>query len=702
MSDQKVNGVNSISTSTKVSNKSVRKMPDEKTLKKVAEQLGISVEQLKTHLEKSKVPTNRQTLCGLIDNNKMKMKSFCLLNNIDYNKWRDYKAKPDEEFFVINNPEQYLETKISGKTPAKSSSKQQETKSQNLHVKPVTTKTPTAINRESYGSDYTPTELAKTIFAKSKEYYGAVGKPDFDALIEQINPKNASAVLTCYEMVAKETLLNTLSHEVRSNKDNRKAAMRHVYDALAKEKGTPDTIKKGFDEELEKQFDSWGLVNTKKLDETLNRMIATPSGHAQKMKNDIHDKWGAVGKKSFDELVNLITSQNASKIITSYETLGTGESLIEAITSEVRSSKSSRKEAVMHIYDMLAAEKNTPADKRQEFENELNAQFNSWGLVDTKKLDSMINSMIEVKASSSAKSVNKSTSSASNAKGSAQKVVLGNGKTFTADKLKSDAIASAKKASEYKSVKNPYIERPMPNVNSAGKIEAASEVHLPTNSNGPMKGKVVIVNAGHGGYGPANGYFDSGTVCTVKNASGKDMPIEEWRVAGDYTKDLTKKLQSKGATVVVVSGPVKNGGMAADKYLENMLAGKRGSKDVQNLFKSTAKSNIAFVSIHVESVKDQPSKKLCTARVVNNDSGDKALAEKIQQHVGKNIYCLRPEVATNDYYVTKAMGTEIPAVLLELGNIANKDIAASLLSSGDRGKYTQAIADALEDTLLKK
>lgn len=162
-----------------------------------------------------------------------------------------------------------------------------------------------------------------------------------------------------------------------------------------------------------------------------------------------------------------------------------------------------------------------------------------------------------------------------------------------------------------------------------------------------------------------------------------------------------KKLQAKGATVVVVSGSVANGGMAKDKYLENMLVGNRGSANVRKLFKGTKKSDIAFVSIHVESVKSNPNRKACTVRA-NNDAGDQALAQKIQKHVGKNIYCLRPEVATNDYYVTRAMGSEIPAVLLELGNIANDKIAASLLSSNDRGKYTQAVADALEETLLKK
>ena len=48
------------------------------------------------------------------------------------------------------------------------------------------------------------------------------------------------------------------------------------------------------------------------------------------------------------------------------------------------------------------------------------------------------------------------------------------------------------------------------------------------------------------------------------------------------------------------------------------------------------------------------------------------------------------------------MGSEIPAVLLELGNIANDKIAASLLSSNDRGKYTQAVADAFRRNSFEK
>ena len=95
MTTQRVSGVGATSSSTPVQGKSGRKYPDAQALKKAAEQLGISVEQLKEHLTESKVPTNRKSIYGLVDNNKMDMKAFCILNGIDHSKWREYQAKAD-------------------------------------------------------------------------------------------------------------------------------------------------------------------------------------------------------------------------------------------------------------------------------------------------------------------------------------------------------------------------------------------------------------------------------------------------------------------------------------------------------------------------------------------------------------------------------------------------------------------------------
>ena len=193
-----------------------------------------------------------------------------------------------------------------------------------MQIQKTTPQTPAAANKAKWGSDYTPAELAKNIYSLSEKYYGAVGKPDFDALVSQVNPKNASTVIKEYKKLNGESLLHTLTREVKSDEAKRKEAALKVYDALAKEQGTPSPVRKGFVKELNDQFDSFGLVNTKKLDETLNRMMSSPAELAQKMKDDIHGKWGASGTDSFNELVALVTPKNAQQVIKAYDDLKTG------------------------------------------------------------------------------------------------------------------------------------------------------------------------------------------------------------------------------------------------------------------------------------------------------------------------------------------------------------------------------------------
>ncbi len=65
-------------------------------------------------------------------------------------------------------------------------------------------------------------------------------------------------------------------------------------------------------------------------------------------------------------------------------------------------------------------------------------------------------------------------------------------------------------------------------------------------SEGNLSGKVVILNPGHGGYQQDNGFFDAGTVLSVKNAEGKEMPIEEWRVAQSYVEKISDNLRNRG------------------------------------------------------------------------------------------------------------------------------------------------------------
>ena len=276
-----------------------------------------------------------------------------------------------------------------------------------------------------------------------------------------------------------------------------------------------------------------------------------------------------------------------------------------------------------------------------------------------------------------------------------QKVNVGD-KTYTAGELRKGAIAGAKNDPGFKDVKNPYIDRPYPVVNGKNQIEASCEIFNSTHS-GNLNNKIVIVNAGHGGYCPNNGFFDSGTVLSVKNAEGNQMPIEEWRVAKIYCKALTEELNSHGATVILVSGAVLNGGMAKTEYLEHLLKGERGPNDVRETMKNAKKKDISLISIHVESNKEKPSDKACTARVQYNDDNDSIFAGYLSQGIRGQLYNLAPEMKWDNLYVTRVMGKQIPAVLLELGNIANENVCKSLLSHTDGYKYVKGIADGLVD-----
>ena len=591
-------------------NQQKRNFPSDATLKKIAKEMKISVDELKSRIKASEVPKNRNSIYGLADTNKMDMKTFCALNGIEYSKWRDYKAKANENFYIITEPE----TKRTTEKP-KAQNKSQPKKTEQQPQKPQQTQQP-----QKKITRYTPATLGKAIYEKSEEYYGAVGKADFDKLIKAINSKNASAIIKAYtqnpENDDKESLIKTITSEYKSDKQARKDAVMHIYDALAQEKGTPAEIREGFKKELDSQFDSFGRVSTKKLDETINRMMATPSELAGKMKKDIHGRWGAVGKDSFNELTALVTSKNAEQVIKAYNDLKTGESLIEGITSEVRSSKEDRKDAVMHIYDALAKQKNVPAQKREEFQNELNAQFKSFGMVDTKKLDEIINGIIS-NTNSTPTQTAKSTPKISNNKTKVR--LTQTGKSMTVSDLQRGAISSAKneakenfkqycKANGIKYDENmldlaPMERLPEPVVKNGKIVAQESDVLTPTTT---PNGKVVVLNPGHGGYSSRTGYFDPGSYSFIKKGNGKYAPLLEYAKMKDYGDDLAERLRAQGYAVVITNAhaqTISDQNSMAD-IINRLNNGTKGGKKY-------AKSDIAFISLHADSEPNKSGTGVC-------------------------------------------------------------------------------------------
>lgn len=463
---------------------------------------------------------------------------------------------------------------------------------------------------------------------------------------------------------------------------------------------------------------------TKPQPKTEQAKPLTAEDIADKLEEAADDYKGAVDKEAFDNVFNQINKTNVIDVVEKFQEKY-GKSLINMISDEWSSDKEARKSAMTKIYDLVAEKKGIKnREQREEFINNLNEEFDSWGFVSTKKMDRIINGIIhpdqaEAPASRKQARTDNTGSNASHLSGKVYPNEIfhstngGKSKDITpttmttikdrdgnfvnAGTLKSWALSGGKRDKGFKDVKDPFIVRPLPNYNTeTKKLEAVTEVLEPT-TDGNLSGKVVILNPGHGGYQQKNGFFDAGTVLSVKNAEGEEMPIEEWRVAQSYVEKISDNLRNRGAQVVIVSGAVKNGGMHAQKYLENMLAGKKGDDNVRDLMNSTDKSDMLFLSVHVESAKDKPDTKKCTVRYTKDI--DKELADNINKHVNQGFIALTPTPDKDNLYVNRA-AKGIPSSLLEIGNIANEKITNSLLSDYDQKKYAQCIADAIEETML--
>lgn len=463
---------------------------------------------------------------------------------------------------------------------------------------------------------------------------------------------------------------------------------------------------------------------TKPQPKTEQAKPLTAEDIADKLEEAADDHKGAVGKEAFDNVFNQINKTNVIDVVEKFQEKY-GKSLINMISDEWSSDKEARKSAMTKIYDLVAEKKGVKnKTQREEFINNLNEEFDSWGFVSTKKMDRIINGLIHPDQAESPTTNKKARTDNTGSKAShlSGKVYPneifhstngGKSKDITpttmttikdrdgnyvnAGTLKSWALSGGKRDKGFKDVKDPFIVRPLPNYNTeTKKLEAVTEVLEPT-TDGNLSGKVVILNPGHGGYQQKNGFFDAGTVLSVKNAEGEEMPIEEWRVAQSYVEKISDNLRNRGAQIVIVSGAVKNGGMHAQKYLENMLAGKKGDDNVREVFNSTDKSDMLFLSVHVESAKDKPNAKKCTVRYTKDI--DKELADNINKHVNQGFMALTPTPDKDNLYVNRA-AKGITSSLLEIGNIANEKITNSLLSDYDQKKYAQCIADAIEETML--
>lgn len=606
------------------------------TLSSIAKKFSMSIEEFRqwTGLKKQSVnvgqvikfPTDvvpdGKGIMALIRKYNMTFDEFGKLNNLP-KPYREYIASKGEKFYVKASK---VDTKGKTSTSAKTQAPTQAKTISRPKPKPKATgriaKSAAAAGASvgaavgsymqkiaKWGSSYTPNELATNIYTKAEEHWGAVGKPDFDALIKEINPKNAEAVIKAYPKNSKntkrESLINTITSEIRSDKELRKKAAMHVYNALATAKKAPKSKRKEFQAELDKQFDKLiGMVDTTKLDS----MIAGLSGKAKVSRGSA-------------------TPQRVKA------KAGTSKS------GQIR--KSILKAAQKEISDAF-----------------YKSRTDSRGITVPSYIDQMV------------AAVNKNS-------------------TLTPTQ-KQQQIAKIRKAK----VNISTISRPFPNVDKSGKIDNTPKVteFKPT---GKSNGKVILLNEGHGGF--TGSAFDGGAYSFQERPKGSNTyyPIEEFQIVKPYSRDLTKKLQAKGYTVVTFAGEVTN---MANRQLVQKLTAKYTKKFGQN--------NAMLISLHSDSGTSKGSGVLYDKR----DAKDTALATSINRALNKQSWISakpaeRPyeEVDTKTkqkklthslYVLTKSHG--IPSNLLEIEYLGGVR-SLNLTSSAYRKQFVNGTLEGIEN-----
>lgn len=433
----------------------------------------------------------------------------------------------------------------------------------------------------------------------------------------------------------------------------------------------------------------------------------SPEEIAKGLNKSANDHWGAVEKADFQEMLKQINPKNASAVIKAYKKISPNESLINTITSEIRSSKDARKNAVMYIYDSLAKEKNIPQGVRAKFKANLDKEFDKWvGMVDTTQMDKTINSMLAKTSSTQATNSSKRTTKVPH-NGTVVKLTKSE-KTFTVSDLQRGAINSGKKEAiekfkEYCKANNiqydedmldlaPIERYPAPVVKNGKVVSTETALLRPTSK---PNGKVVVLNPGHGGYSSRNGCFDPGSYSFIKKGSGKYAPLLEYAKMKEYSDDLTEKLRAQGYAVVIAGGHAQT--MSDQNTITNVISKlNSGQKGGQKY----SKSNIVLISLHADSQPGSSGSGVCYDSKFADDT-------KLQACLNKNL--------NQDDWIKSApserrwgeKGIQVlhqseqnPSVLLEVEYV-NGNKSQNLDSRDYRTRYTNKVVASLNEYFKK-
>ena len=191
--------------------------------------------------------------------------------------------------------------------------------------------------------------------------------------------------------------------------------------------------------------------------------------------------------------------------------------------------------------------------------------------------------------------------------------------------------------------------------------------NLPVKADLPLQGKVIVVDAGHGGKDPGTSY---------QEIYEKDINLK-------IALNLEKYLSEYGATVILTRD--------SDADLSYGETNHRKKTDFDNRIKIiNNKYTDMYLSIHLNYLTNA---KYYGAQVFYNKDNYE-LATSIQEYLNNNLKSNREvkEIPTSTYMYKKL---KKPGVLIECGFLSNNEERAKLITEEYQKKLAKTIANSL-------
>ena len=189
----------------------------------------------------------------------------------------------------------------------------------------------------------------------------------------------------------------------------------------------------------------------------------------------------------------------------------------------------------------------------------------------------------------------------------------------------------------------------------------------PVKADLPMQGKVIVVDAGHGGLDPGAIYKD----------------IYEKDITLNISKYLYEYLSSCGATVIMTRD--------SDSDLSNGVNNHRKKKDFDERIKIINKKYVdMYVSIHLNYLTDYRY----NGPQVFFNKDNKDIAVKIQEYINEKLGTDRSvKKIPGDTYMYRKLNSK--GVLVECGFLSNKEERDKLITEEYQKEFAKILGDAI-------